>query len=146
MSNKDPIPGYPRANKDPRTAPDSDPPRVEPVNVRSSRADVEEFTHNVHAKYGKASFSGPAWVFLVVACLGIGAAGSYYVIRNSDSSRPPQDAVLTAVKALEAKVDKRNNDQDLRDALILQRVGTLESQNGVTQAQLTAILAQLRSH
>ena len=143
-------PGANRRRHDSRAELESEPPsaaepRVEiDPSFRSQRSETEAFQRDVHANYGKASFRGPAWVFVIIAGLGLSIGTTYYVTRHSDGSRPPQDEVLAAVNALKAEVAKRNNEQDLRDGLILQRVGQLETQNGVTQAQLTAILMQLR--
>lgn len=121
---------------------DSDPPieidEAEPVREREP---AEDFGSEVQANYGKGRFSGPAWAFLVACALAACVAITYFVTRNSDGSRPPQDEVLTAVNALNAKVDKIEAARELHDALVLQRIGALETQNGATQARLDAVLA-----
>lgn len=107
---------------------------------RMPRVEVAPLPDNaVHIRYGKLKLALP-----VVLFAGLASGGTYLVARNTDATRPPADDVLNEVRALKTAVEKRNNDQDLRDGFILQRVGTLETQNGVAQAQLAAILAQLR--
>jgi hypothetical protein len=125
---------------------DSDPPPSEDVDVgfpeveSPSRIEQEAFRHDVHAHYGKGSFRGPAWVFLVVAFVAGAVALTWFLTRHSDSARPPQDEVLSAVNALKVEVDKSNAAKELHDALVLQRIGALETQNGATQARLDALL------
>lgn len=112
-----------------------------PVEVEDDRPSTVEFDRAVHAKYGKGSFSGPAWVFLVIALMGGCVATTWFVTRGAASGTSP-DEVLIAVKALKAEVDKGNAAKELHDALVLQRIGMLETQNGATQARLDAILRQ----
>ncbi len=132
--------GSPSPPAERRPLPANPPP---PESMRPSpRIEVadDDFGQTVHAKYGKGSFSGPAWVFLVLALVGAAVALTWFVTRNSDGSRPPADDVLVKLNALDAKLDKSNAAQDLHEALVLQRIGALETQNGATQARLDALL------
>jgi len=113
---------------------DSDPP----IEIEESAA---EFATEVHANYGKGKFSGPAWVFLVVAALGAAVAITYFVTRNSDSSRPPNDDVLSELRAFRAEQDKNNIDTRMQIGFLTNRVGALETQASELRAAIAGISA-----
>lgn len=74
-----PIPGYPTGHRDPRIAPDSDPPVVEQAsNHRASSAELAEFQQTVHVQHRGFRATVPAVV--VTALI---TAGSAWLLRPS---------------------------------------------------------------
>lgn len=122
--------------------------RPEPANPpppESMRPRVEvsadDFGQTVHANYGKNRFSGPAWVFLVVAALGAAVAITYFVTRNADSSRPPSDTVLNELRAFREEQHGVNIDVKLQLGLLRNDVNSLQSQTGANSAAIGGLSA-----
>jgi len=135
---KEPIPGYPRTHKDPRNDP-SVPPED---GGRPSRVEIEDFNKAVHVRYGKLSFGVPLTIF--GALLGGGGMAAYHHQVYTSPDGPNAEAIH-AIAELSQKVDKNKTDTDNQLALILQRVNSLDTKDGVKEVQLAAVLAQLRA-
>jgi hypothetical protein len=97
------------------------------VGDRPSRVEQEEFGRAVHAKYGKASFSGPAWVFL--ALLGVGLLGVNIYLFARRPEAPPQSAQCLTK-------DQFEESMRIRDERTSRRFDTLETDTSYLKVAL----------
>lgn len=119
------VPGtkLPPAKREERRPPMSNPPPAEsppqPPAFRharsSSQHDVQaetaddrpsmvEFQQAVHAQFGKASFSGPAWVFLILLVVVL-LAVIIYLLATRAQPVAANCATIDQVRAVDTKVD-----------------------------------------
>jgi len=106
------------------------------VEEAEDRASVVDFGKAVHVQHGRLRIVIP-WV--VVAAV-ITALGTYYGAHTAQAATPPNDVVLNKLADLQRSIDANEQDRKLQTALLIQRVSTLETKNGETQALLTAAL------
>lgn len=80
------------------------PPELE----EGERPSMVEFQREVKARLGRAQFSGPAWVFVLVLIVGLLVANVYFSAKRGDV--PQNAATKDDVTRVEAKCDALRND------------------------------------
>ncbi len=119
---------------------------------RPSRLEQEAFGRAVHVRWGKLRLAIPLALFGALA--GGGGVLAYQqrhgntpeALALSDNARDQLNAeVLARLAKLDSMMAANKNEAATDTKLLIQRVSNLETQNAVTQGQLTAILMQLRA-
>lgn len=108
---------------------DRQPSRPETVEVEMAddRPSVVEFQRAVHAKYGKASFSGPAWVFLILAVFGALGVIIYQLARRPEASAQSMQCLTK---------DQFDESMRIRDERTSRRFDTLETDTSYLKVAL----------
>lgn len=119
--------------------PEDGPPLARPRARQSSQRDVSfevdpedrpsvvEFQREVRAKYGKASFSGPAWAFLALLVVGLLGVVIYLLARRPET--PAQSAQCLTKEQFDESMR-------IRDERLARRFDTLETDTSYLKVAL----------
>lgn len=109
------------------------PPPKPPREESPSLVEAAEFNRDVHANYGKASFKGPAWAFLVGLLLLSCGAIVYLATRKQETATPTQ--CLTK--------DQFDASMRERDERVSRRFDTLETDTSYLKVALRLVQDRL---